>query len=188
MVELGGQQVKLIQGPKDEANRLLAEEKFAELRRLSRIAPQAPTARSADVIESFLAWSRQHLATETHRVNQYYCQLFAEHCGTVPARELRPFHVTKWIASMMDPKRVRQELELRRVAIEAGEIEKRYQGVNAEREVQRLLAAWPPIEKCSAPNQPRSYGGDHARDRHPNGRRQECSGTWRSGSRFAAAC
>src|SRR5690348_16097105 len=87
MVKLGGVPEKLIQGPEDEATRQLAEEKFIEIRRLRRIAPQAAGARTADVIEAFLAWSRQHLSADTHRVNRYYCQLFAEHCGTVPARE-----------------------------------------------------------------------------------------------------
>jgi hypothetical protein len=123
MITLSGEKTRLLQGPNDDEHRILAEEKFIELRRLQRIAPQAPTSRTADVIESFLAWSRQRLSEETHRVNQYYCQLFAEHCGTIPARDIKPFHVTKWIAAMMDPKRVEQELERRRKQIEAGEIQ-----------------------------------------------------------------
>lgn len=128
MVEMNGQQEKLVEGPKDEKHRLLAEEKFAELRRLHRIAPQAPSSRTADIIEAFLKWSRQQLADETHRVNQYYCQLFAEHCGKVPARDIRPFHVTQWIAEMMSPLRVEQQKEQRRKEIAAGTIEKRFQG------------------------------------------------------------
>lgn len=128
MVTLGGEKTRLIQGPNDEQHRILAEEKFVELRKLQRVAPQAPTARTVDVIEAFLQWSRQHLSEDTHRVNQYYCQLFAEHCGTVQAREMKPFHVTKWITSMMDSKRVEKELARRKKEIEAGNIEPRYQG------------------------------------------------------------
>ncbi len=128
MVTLGGEKTRLLQAPNDEKHRILAEEKFVELRKLQRVAPQASTSRTADVIESFLQWSRQHLSEETHRVNQYYCQLFAEHCGTVPARDLKPFHVTAWIAVMRDPKRVEQEIERRKREIQAGNIEKRYQG------------------------------------------------------------
>lgn len=128
MVEFNGRQVKLVEGPKDEKHRLLAEEKFAELRRLSRSSPTSPTARTADVIEAFLAWSRQHLTPDTHRVNQYYGQLFAEHCGTVPARELKPFHITKWITAMMDPKRVEAELERRSQELASGTVKKRNQG------------------------------------------------------------
>jgi hypothetical protein len=60
--------------------------------------------------------------------------------------------------------------------------------VNADPEVQRLPAAGPPIEKCSAPIQPLPYGGNHARDSSPNGRRRECSPTWRSGPRSVAGC
>lgn len=128
MVELDGNQVKLVEGPKDEKHRLLAEEKFAELRKLHRVAPQSPTARTADIIESYLAWSRRHLSPDTHRVHLYYGQLFAEHCGTVAARELRPFHVTRWITEMMSPERVEREKARRRAELAAGTVQKRYQG------------------------------------------------------------
>src|SRR4051812_25750386 len=103
MVKIDGVQEKLIQGPKDEKHRQLAEEKFIEIRRLRRVSPQSAGARTVDIIEAFLAWSRQHLSEDTHRVNRYYCQLFAEHCGQVPAGEIRPFHVTAWVSEMMSP-------------------------------------------------------------------------------------
>jgi hypothetical protein len=128
MVKIGGKQAKLLEGPDDEHHRILAEEKFVELRRLHRIAPEAPTARTADVIESFLRWSRQHLTEETHRVNKYYCQLFAEHCGAVLARDLRPFHVTRWISTMMSPERVERELARRKADLEAEKVTKRQLG------------------------------------------------------------
>lgn len=128
MVKIAGKQVKLLQGPNDEPHRVLAEEQFVELRKLHRTAPQAPTARTADIIEAYLAWSRQHLSADTHRVHRYYCQLFAEHCGTVPARELKPFHVTRWIGRMMSPERVEQELARRRDELAAGTVKKRHQG------------------------------------------------------------
>jgi len=128
MVKINGVQTKLVQGPEDEEHRLLAEEKFSDLRKLHRIAPQATNARTADLVESFLGWSRQHLSADTHRVNRYYGQLFAEHCGTVPAREIKPFHVTKWINTMMDPARVEREKARRKAELEAGTVEARYQG------------------------------------------------------------
>jgi integrase len=80
------------------------------------------------VIEAFLAWSRGNLSEDTHRVNKYYCQLFAEHCGMVAAREIKPFHVTAWIAEMMSPERVERELAQRRKDVEDGLIEPRKQG------------------------------------------------------------
>lgn len=125
---MGGEKVRLIQGPNDEPTRQLAEEKFIDLRRVRRSAPQAVTARTADVIEAFLAWSRGNLSEDTHRVNKYYCQLFAEHCGMVPAREIKPFHITAWIAEMMSPERVERELAQRQKDVEAGLIELRKQG------------------------------------------------------------
>lgn len=128
MVEIDGAQEKLIRGPKDENHRQLAEETFVEIRRVRRLAPQSAGARTADVIEAFLAWSRQHLTEDTHRVNHYYCQLFAEHCGTVPARELKPFHVTQWVSAMMSPERVEREKARRKEEREKGLVEKRKQG------------------------------------------------------------
>jgi integrase len=100
MVEIGGRQEKLVQGPKDEHHRQLAEEKLVELRRLRRLAPESVGSRTADVIEAFLRHSRIHFAPDTHRINRYYCQLFAESCGQVLAREIKPYHIDRWI----DPK------------------------------------------------------------------------------------
>jgi len=128
MVKIDGIQTKLVQGPQDEAYRLLAEEQFAELRKLRRVAPQAATARTADIVEAYLAWSRQHLTIETHRVNLFYCQLFAEHCGTIPARDIKPFHVTKWLTFMISPGRVAAEMERRAQELAIGAVEKRMQG------------------------------------------------------------
>lgn len=126
MIKLGGDQVKLIKGPNDEHHRQLAEEKFVEMRKLRRIAPQSSTARVADVIEAYLQHSQAHLAEDTHRGNRYYLQLFAESAGTVPARELKPFHVTAWVTEMMSEKRVeRQRKEKQRLRAEAATVEQR---------------------------------------------------------------
>ena len=120
MVTLGGKKTRLLQGPNDEHHRVLAEERFVDLRKVRRIAPQAPTSRTADIVDAYLVWARQHLSADTHRVNQYYCQLFAENCGTVSARDIRPFHVSQWIANMMSPERVEREKGRRAAEIAAG--------------------------------------------------------------------
>jgi integrase len=128
MVTLSGQKTRLLQAPDDEQHRVLAEEKFVELRRLARVAPKSADARTADLIEAYLAWSRQNLSEETHRVNRFYCQLFAEHCGEVPARDIKPYDVTAWVAHMQSPGRVAAERERRRQDIAAGLVEARRQG------------------------------------------------------------
>ena len=128
MVTLAGVKTRLVQGPDDAAHRELAEEKFVELRKLKRVAPEASTARTVDLVEAYLAWSRQHLSADTHRVNRYYCQLFAEHCGPVPARDLKPFHVTKWLSAMMSPDRAVKDADRRRREVEAGAVQKHLQG------------------------------------------------------------
>ncbi len=128
MVTMGGEKIRLVEGPKDEHHRQLAEEQFVELRRVRRTAPQAISARTADVVEAFLAWSRQNLSEDTHRVNRYYCQLFAEHCGQVQAREIKPYHITAWISEMMSPERVEKEIAQRKKAVEDGLVEPSKQG------------------------------------------------------------
>src|SRR5689334_21104260 len=84
MITLDGEKTRLVQGPRDKEHELLAQEKLGEILKMRRQAPQSTTARTADIIEAFLGWSRGNLAEDTHRINRYYCQLFAEHCGTVP--------------------------------------------------------------------------------------------------------
>lgn len=109
MITLAGEKVRLVQGPKDKEYEQLAQEKYGEILKLRRQAPQSVTVRTVDVIEAFLGWSRSNLAPDTHRVNRYYLQLFAEHCGQVLARELKPHHVTTWISVMQSPERVARE-------------------------------------------------------------------------------
>src|SRR4051794_26159740 len=99
MVKIAGKQTKLVEGPKDEKHRLLAEEAFADLRRLNRTSPQAATARTVDVIDAYLVWSRDNLAADTHRINVYYLQLFAEACGQKPARDIIPYDVEQWVSA-----------------------------------------------------------------------------------------
>src|SRR4051794_977631 len=78
MVKVNGVQTKLVKG---RENKKEAEQKFYGLMAAAAAAPESSAARAADVIEAYLNWSRQNLAADTHRVNRYYCQLFAEHCG-----------------------------------------------------------------------------------------------------------
>jgi len=97
MVTLGGKKIRLLQGRDTPADRGVAEEKFCELRKLKREAPESPTGRVADVIEAFLAWSQKHVSPETQHGYQFYGQSFAERWGLVLASDLKPFHVTQWV-------------------------------------------------------------------------------------------
>ena len=60
------------------------------------------TARVADVIERFLAVNRPQLSHETMRNYDWYGQAFAEHSGFVLAAELKPHHVTSFLAEKTD--------------------------------------------------------------------------------------
>ncbi len=94
MVTLAGEKVRLAQG---RPNKKLAEQKLHELLAVRHQAPQSPTARVADVIESFLASNRSQLSAETMRSYDWYGQAFAEHSGLVLVTDLTPFHVTQFV-------------------------------------------------------------------------------------------
>src|ERR1700691_1203883 len=94
MVTVAGQRIRLAQG---RASRKLAQQKFHELAVERTQAPEAPTARVADIIESFLAWTKIHRSEETNRNYVWFGQAFAEHSGYLSVAELKPIHITRWV-------------------------------------------------------------------------------------------
>jgi integrase len=94
MITLGGKKIRLIQG---KENKKLAEQKFHELAALQARIPEAPSARVADVIESFLAWAKRHRSEETLRNYLWYGEQFSEHSGYISVSELKPIHLTRWL-------------------------------------------------------------------------------------------
>src|SRR4051794_21150382 len=90
MITLGGEKTWLVRGPNDDHRRELAEEGYVEIRNPRRVAPESVGSRAADVTGEFLKHSRIHFAPDTHRMNVYYCQLFAEACGQALACEMTP--------------------------------------------------------------------------------------------------
>lgn len=101
MVKVAGVQTKLVKG---KENKKQAEQKFHELMAAGARDPVSPSARTADLVEAFLKHSRVHFAPDTHRVNKYYCQLFAEACGQVLATEMKPYHVSRWVDAKVEAK------------------------------------------------------------------------------------
>jgi len=94
MVTLGGVKTRLAEG---KANKKAAQDKFHELALVQSRAPEAPSARVADVIEAFLAWSKLHRSEETNRNYFWYGEKFAESAGYLLVPELKPIHVTRWV-------------------------------------------------------------------------------------------
>ena len=84
MVTLSGEKIRLAEG---RGNKRRAEQKFHELAAVRTCAPEGASARVADVIEAFLAWSKIHLSEETNRNSIWYGQMFSEHCGYLSAAE-----------------------------------------------------------------------------------------------------
>jgi integrase len=98
MVTLGGKKTPLLKGPDDKTHRELAEEKFVDLRRTKREAPESTHARVADIVEAFLTWASSHVKPDTYKQYSWYGQKLAEECGLVRASEFKPIHVTRWVA------------------------------------------------------------------------------------------
>ena len=94
MVTIAWRKIRLAKG-KDA--RKAAEQKFHELMAGRSQAPESPTARIADILEAFLAWSKIHRSAETNRNYIWYGQSFAEHFGYLQASEFKPIHVTRWV-------------------------------------------------------------------------------------------
>lgn len=94
MVTLGGVKTRLVEG---RENKKAAQDKFHELALLQSRVPEAPSARVADVIEAFLAWSKIHRSAETNRNYIWYGEKFAEAAGYLLASELKPIHVTRFV-------------------------------------------------------------------------------------------
>lgn len=96
MVTINGEKIRLAEGRR---NRQEAQRVFHELMAVRANRPEAGTARTADVVEAFLGYVERHLSSETYRGYHFYCQKFAEAWGYVPARELKPHHVTRWVGA-----------------------------------------------------------------------------------------
>jgi integrase len=94
MVTLGGVKARLAEGRK---NKQAAVDKFHELASQRSRVPESPSARVADVIEAFLAWSKVHRSDETNRNYFWYGEKFAEHAGYLLVAELKPIHVTRFV-------------------------------------------------------------------------------------------
>jgi integrase len=94
MVTLAGKKTRLAQG---RENKKQAERKFHEMKAVTAQAPEAPTARIADILEAFLDWAVTHLSPETLRNLKWFSKMFAEHSGYLLASAARPIHLTRWI-------------------------------------------------------------------------------------------
>jgi integrase len=99
MVKIAGKQTKLVKG---KENKKEAEQKFHELMAGLSRDPVSSNARTVDLVEAFLKHSRIHFAPDTHRLNKYYCQLFAEACGQIKATEIKPYHVSRWVDAKVE--------------------------------------------------------------------------------------
>jgi integrase len=91
-VEINGKQEKLSRD-RDEAYRL-----FHELMSRVHLAPESPSARVADVIEAFLAWSSTHCEPITYTNHRFYGEHLSDAIGMKAARDILPIHITRWIA------------------------------------------------------------------------------------------
>ncbi len=94
MVKVNGKQVRLAKGRKNKPE---AERAFHEFLLLQPTAPESTDARVADIVEAFLAWAKRSLSEAAYNGYLFYAQKFAERWGWLPVRDLKPYHVTRWV-------------------------------------------------------------------------------------------
>lgn len=108
-VQLGKQQIKLSPGPESTETEKTAWAAFHALM-AERARPQTGPANSAnsatltvvEVFEKFLDWCQKHRSERTYEWSKKHIQAFCDHlpaAGTMPAADLRPFHVVEWVDS-----------------------------------------------------------------------------------------
>ena len=109
-LQLGKEQIKLADGPKNADTEAEAFTRYHELmaeRGREKPAHSAnPDALSTvEVFDKFLSWSQKHNAPRTYEWYRDHIQGFVNHAGNIvqqPFTELKPFHVVEWIDSHGD--------------------------------------------------------------------------------------
>jgi hypothetical protein len=107
-VQLGKRQVKLCEGPKSPQTEQAAWTQFHRLMASSPATPKAGVASPAaglsvaEVFEKYLDWCQRHRSPRTYEWARTHIQSFCDHlrvARTLPARDLRPFHLVEWVDS-----------------------------------------------------------------------------------------
>ncbi len=96
-VKVGGRQVRLAQG---KANKRAAVEAFHRLMALGPAGlPKKQPITAAHVCDLFLAWSKGQHDDRTFRWYSAFLNSFCncDQAGTLPAADVRPYHVTHWL-------------------------------------------------------------------------------------------
>jgi integrase len=90
-------QVKLVKGRENEQEayrafcRVMAEQAGAGKTPLpARLTVEA-------VSDLFLEFSSKHHEEDTYEWYRYFLQSFCDHCGKMEARDIKPFHVNRWV-------------------------------------------------------------------------------------------
>jgi integrase len=91
-----GEYVKLARGPENEAE---ARRRFHELMALEALGTPVASAHvtTAALFEAFLDWSSRHNEAVTYDFYRSYLQTFCDLHGAVLVKDLKPFHVTRWL-------------------------------------------------------------------------------------------
>ncbi len=110
-VQLGKQQIKLAPGPENPETEKAAWSAFHVLmagranpapNSATSATPARPDLTVGQVFEKFLDWCQQHRSARTYEWTRDHIQRFCDHlrtAATMPARDLRPFHVVEFVDS-----------------------------------------------------------------------------------------
>src|SRR5690606_33055121 len=55
---------------------------------------------ASEIIAQFLDWSKAHQAESTYELYRFFLLTFADSIGKVELKNLKPFHVTRWLDAL----------------------------------------------------------------------------------------
>jgi len=96
-VQFGSQQVRLAKGPKDETEKEAFEAYFKLMAHRPEGLPSADNLFTALLCDLFLEHSQKHHEPCTYTLYKHFLQPFCKDHGRLPAKDIKPFHVTRWL-------------------------------------------------------------------------------------------
>lgn len=97
VTKIGGVRVTLAEGPK-EATRKEALAEFHRLMAQRQDSPASPSASVAVILDTFLDYSRKRHEPATYQFYRMFCQSLVEAFGSLQARQIKPYHLDRWVA------------------------------------------------------------------------------------------
>lgn len=96
-VQISDKQIRLAKGPKEATEKEAFDTYYKLMAHRPEYLPQADEMLVAVICDLYLEHSKSHHERSTYQNHKSYLQPFCEEYGRSCAKDLKPFHVTKWL-------------------------------------------------------------------------------------------